>query len=240
MFAAVDAGRVDACLAPVENSLAGSVHANYDLMLKHQLHIVAEVELRIRLCLIARPGVELTELQLVRSHPVALAQCRRYLQASPRLKRASAEDTAGSVRELMAGADRTVAAIAGAHAAAVYGAEVLVEGIEDHPENFTRFVLLARNETVAADANKTSVVFSLPNRPGRLFRALAALALRDIDLVKIESRPIEGQVWEYCFYVDFLGSLDESRVQNALAHLREMSPDLRVLGCYRRATRPSD
>jgi len=238
MFDAVESGAVPACLAPVENSLAGSVHANYDLMMLHNFHVIGEVELRIRHCLIARPGIELADLKAVMSHPVALAQCRRFLQMRPHIKKIVAEDTAGSVREIMAKGLNDHAAIAGRHAAKVYGATVLAEGIEDHPENFTRFLLLSPIACVSADADKTSVVFSLSNQPGSLFRALATLALRDIDLVKIESRPIEGQVWEYRFYIDFLGSTGETRVQNALNHLRELSPDLRVLGCYKRAERP--
>jgi len=238
MFDSVESAAADACLAPVENSLAGSVHINYELMMLHQFHIIAEVELRIRHCLIAAPGVSINDLHAVRSHPVALAQCRRFLQAHPALRKMVAEDTAGSVRDIMINDVRDEAAIAGEHAARVYGAEILAEGIEDHPQNFTRFVLLSPTDFIAEDADKTSVVFSLPNKPGSLYRALAALALRDIDLVKIESRPIEGQVWEYRFYIDFLGSTRETNVQNALNHLREITPDLRVLGCYKRADRP--
>jgi len=238
MFDAVESGIAHACLAPVENSLAGSVHANYDLMMLHNFHVIGEVELRIRHCLIAMPGVNLGDIKTVMSHPVALAQCRRFLQLRSQIKKVVAEDTAGSVREILSRGLRDHAAIAGRHAAKVYGAVVLAEGIEDHPENFTRFLLLSPIAYVSEDADKTSVVFSLTNQPGSLFRALAALALRDIDLIKIESRPIEGQVWEYRFYIDFLGSMAETRVQNALNHLRELSPDVRVLGCYKRAERP--
>ena len=238
MFDAVESGIAHACLAPFENSLAGSVHANYDLMMQHNFHVIGEVELRIRHCLIAMPGVGLSDVKVVMSHPVALAQCRRFLQLRPHMKNVAAEDTAGSVREIMNRELRDHAAIAGRHAAKVYGATVLAEGIEDHQENYTRFLLLSPVSCISEDADKTSVVFSLANKPGSLFRALAALALRDIDLVKIESRPIEGQVWEYRFYIDFLGSTAETRIHNALNHLRELSPDLRVLGSYKRAERP--
>jgi prephenate dehydratase len=200
--------------------------------------VIGEVELRIRHCLIAIPGAEIGDVRVVMSHPVALAQCRRFLQLHSQMKKVVAEDTAGSVRDVMSKGLRDHAAIAGIHAAKVYGAAVLAEGIEDHPENFTRFLLLSPVDVGGEDGDKTSVVFSLSNKPGSLFRALAALALRDIDLIKIESRPIEGQVWEYRFYIDFLGSTSEVRVQNALSHLRELSPDLRVLGCYKRAERP--
>jgi prephenate dehydratase len=168
---------------------------------------------------------------------VALAQCQRFLRRHPQIEVAPAYDTAGSVKMVVESGRRDEAAIAGAQAAASYGAQILVEGIEDNPQNFTRFLLLTRPETVievegAGGPPKTSLVIRVANRPGALFRALAALALRDIDLTKIESRPIEGRPWEYSFYLDFIGDRRDEPVERALGHLSELAESIRVLGSY--------
>ncbi|MBX3278074.1 MAG: prephenate dehydratase [Acidobacteria bacterium] len=238
MFEAAAGGDVDYCLAPIENSLFGSVYQNYDLLLHHGLRITAEVQLRIVHNLITPPGVALEEVRRVYSHPVALGQCRKFFAAHPELESAPAYDTAGSVKQVMESRERGAAAIASLGAAAEYGAQLLLEGIEDDPQNYTRFWLLAKPERAGepdGQADKTSVVFALENRAGSLFRAMAVFALRDIDLLKIESRPLVGRPWEYSFYLDFLGHTAEPRVRAALGHLEEFAVDLRVLGCYRRA-----
>lgn len=238
MFEAAACGEVDYCLAPIENSLFGSVHQNYDLLLHHGLRITAEVQLRIVHNLLTPPGVALEEVRRVYSHPVALGQCRKFFAAHPEFEPAPAYDTAGSVKQVMESGERGAAAIASLGAAAEYGAQALLEGIEDDPQNYTRFWLLAKPERAgepAVEADKTSVVFSLENRAGSLFRAMAVFALRDIDLLKIESRPLVGRPWEYSFYLDFLGHTAEPRVRAALGHLEEFAADVRVLGCYRRA-----
>lgn len=234
VFEAVAGGRVDAGIIPIENSLAGSVHRNYDLLLRHDLHIVGETELRVEHCLIAHPGVRLSDVKLVRSHPQALAQCESTLSDLGVAVKA-AQDTAGSVRALRDSGARDEAAIASRLAAEFYGLEVLREGIEDFKENYTRFLLLARQP--AADVGgepKTSIVFAFENRPGGLFRALACFSLRDIDLTKIESRPFPGFPWKYRFYLDFIGSQNEAPGSLALNHLAEMTVELRVLGTYPR------
>lgn len=239
MFAAVESGLASLCLAPIENSLFGSVYQNYDLLLRHELQIVGEVNLRIVHNLIGPPGLELGRVRRVYSHPVALAQCQRFLAAHPEIEQMTAYDTAGSVKMLMETVESGSAAIAGASAAEAYGAEILVAGIEDDPQNYTRFWLLTKSEGVAeptANANKTSIVFSLENRTGSLFKALAVFALRDIDLTKIESRPLIGRPWEYSFYLDFSGHTSDERVKAALANLSEFAASVRVLGCYERAT----
>ena len=245
MFEAVASGTASSALAPIENSLAGSVHKNYDLLLEHELTIVGETKLRIVHGLIALPGVRIEELRRVHSHPVALAQCERFLRSHPELEASAAYDTAGSVKMIVESGRREEAAIAGVSAAAAYGANVLIEGIEDNPKNFTRFLLLTKSEharvvraSIKASSNdhprKTSVVFRITNRPAALFRALGVFALRDIDLLKIESRPIEGRPWEYSFYLDLAGDADEPNVQRSLAHLDEMAESLKVLGSYAR------
>lgn len=241
MFEAVQAKEVDCAVAPIENSLAGSVVRNYELLARHELTIVGETRLRIVHNLIALPGVELRRVARVYSHPVAIAQCERFLSANPQIEIVPAYDTAGSVKMIVERDAGDEAAIASREAAARYGAEIIAEGIEDNPENYTRFLLLTRPDCAEAiktrateGGRKTSIAFRFANRPGGLFRALAAFALRDIDLTKIESRPIEGRPWEYLFYLDFVGDIREPKVERALAHLAEMAESIRVFGTYSR------
>lgn len=239
MFAVTERGECDACLAPIENTLFGPVYQNFDLLLRHHLTIVGETYLRIVHNLIAPPGTTLAEVRQVYSHPVALGQCRRFFVQSPQLRPVAAADTAGSVKRVMEIPEPGAAAIAGRYAAEVYGASLLLEGIEDDPQNFTRFFLLIREGgtippfSAPSEVNKTSIVFTLENRTGSLYRAMAVFALREIDLTKIESRPIHGRPWEYTFYLDFLGHPEELRVARALAHLAEFATGVRVLGTYR-------
>ena len=242
MFAAVSSGGADAAAVPIENSLAGSVRKNYDLLMEHDLTIIGETNVRIIHHLIAPRGVSLSHLRRVHSHPVALAQCERFLRANPQLDVCPAYDTAGSVKMIVDGNTGEDAAIAGATAAEVYGAAIIAESIEDNPQNFTRFLLLCRPDRAAGiktrvkdDQRKTSIVFRVANKPGGLFRSLAAFALRDIDLAKIESRPIEGRPWEYSFYLDLIGDQSEPHVERALANLAELAESVRVLGSYGRS-----
>ena len=242
MFEAVSSGAADCAVVPIENSLAGSVHKNYDLLMEHDLTILGETNVRIVHHLIALDGVALSDVRRVHSHPVALAQCEKFLRAHPEIEVAPAYDTAGSVKMIVESGSKDEAAIAGATAAAVYGAEIIAESIEDNPQNFTRFLLLARPEyadsikTVSSQSQrKTSIVFRVANKPGGLFRSLAAFALRDIDLTKIESRPIEGRPWEYSFYLDLIGDQHEQHVERALANLEELAESVRVLGSYWRS-----
>lgn len=235
MFRALAEGRADAAVVPIENTLHGSVHENYDHLLNFDLRIVAETSVRIVHNLIVPPGTKFAEVKQVYSHPVALNQCLRFFAAHPRLEKKTFYDTAGSVKMVMAERPEGGAAIASTLAAKNYGGEILKESIEDDHKNFTRFFLLRRPDFKTPKVKgsaKVSLVFTTRNTPGSLFRALAALALRDISLAKIESRPIRGRPWEYLFYLDFLGHLDDENVQNALAHLGEVSDMLRVLGCY--------
>ncbi|HOA24405.1 MAG TPA: prephenate dehydratase [Aggregatilineales bacterium] len=233
VFTSVEAGDAALGLVPIENSLAGSIHRNYDLLLRHSLYIVGETQLHVEHCLIANPGTALDEIKVVRSHPQALAQCeRRLTELGVRVE--AAYDTAGSVRDLKASGDRHAAAIASRLAAEVYGMEILCEGLEDDGQNFTRFLLLAREPVTPTGESKTSIVFALQNQPGALFRALACFALRDVDLTKIESRPLPGMPWKYRFYLDFLGSQHDDAPRRALAHLAEITTELRVLGSYPR------
>lgn len=243
MFAEVEHRQSDFCLAPIENSLFGSIYQNYDLLLKHNLRIVGETSLRIVHNLIAPPEIQLENVRRVYSHPVALGQCQQFFTDHPEMQQVVAYDTAGSVKMLMASREPGAAAIASALAADVYGAQILMAGIEDDRQNYTRFFLLAREDQAgspAPEADKTSIVFSLENTTGSLFRAMAVFALREIDLTKIESRPLVGYPWQYSFYLDLMGNTSEPRVVNALAHLAEFATNLKVLGCYQRAPKNSD
>jgi len=233
MFDSVVNGKSDALLAPIENSLAGSIHQNYDLLLRHDLHIVGEYFLRVRHCLIVNPGVKKEDVKKAISHPQALGQCAAYLR-NLGIKPETVYDTAGSVKMLKESGARDVAAIASRRAAEIYGMEILEEGIEDNQENFTRFLAVGREATTPKEEAKTSIVFSLKNVPGSLFKAMSVFALRDIDLTKIESRPLQGKPWEYLFYIDLIGSVQNETVQRALDHLSEYAVTLRVLGSYPR------
>ena len=238
MFASVTQGHSHCCVAPIENSLAGSIHRNYDLLLDSSLTIAGETNLRVVHNLIAPRGVELADLRRVVSHPVALAQCTRFLAAHPQLEPVPVHDTAGAVRLVVEQGRGDTAAIASDSAAEIYGAQVLERSIEDNAQNFTRFLLLLPQDAQppqlreAARRWKTSLVFRTENKPGALFRALGAFAIFDIDLAKIESRPVEGRPWEYSFYLDIVGRREDPAVARALANLGEIAEMVRVLGSY--------
>ena len=237
VFDAVVEGTCTFGVIPIENSLAGSIHRNYDLILRHEVFIVGEYHLRVSHCLVSLPGAKVEDIRRVYSHPQALAQCEASLFKMG-VECIPGADTAGSARQLIEMGDLQAAALASRHAAQVYGLQILSESMEDNPFNYTRFLVLTCQplQPVIPDEDeyKTSIVFNLKNHPGALFRALGVFALRDIDLTKIESRPIPGQPWEYMFYIDFAGQAAETKCQRALEHLQELAPFLRVLGSYPR------
>ena len=233
IFAAVTSGNCDSGLIPIENSLAGSIHHNYDLLMRHELHIVGEYFLRVRHCLIGFPDVDISEIKHVISHPQALGQCADNLRQLG-LKTEPVYDTAGSVKMLKTSGDKTTGAIASRRAAEIYGMQILQEGFEDCTENYTRFLEIARKPVKPLGEAKTSIVFTLKNIPGALYHALGMFASRGIDLTKIESRPLIGKMWEYYFYIDFIGAIGQEPGQSALDELRENALLLRVLGSYSR------
>jgi prephenate dehydratase len=237
MFAAIEDGVADLVLAPVENSLAGSV-AVYDLLLKSNLTIQGEVIIPISLYLIGPAGSSMDKVRTVQSHPVALAQCTRFFAEHPAIKRVVAEDNGGSVREVTQAGDNSRAAIAGRRAAEIYGGTILQSHLEDHPENYTRFLLLSRSTAVPAGADKISLVILLLHQPGALYKALEPIARHNINLVKIESRPLVGHPWEYHFYLDLLTSPESPETKAALAELKERTSEVRILGCYVAAQPP--
>jgi len=237
VFDGVESGQLMYGVVPLENSLAGSIHRNYDLLLQHTLHIIAEHNLRVSHCLIGHPGARLQDIQRVYSHPQALAQCEQSLSRLQGVEIHATYDTAGSVKMVKESGDPHAAAIASARAAAIYGMSVICSEFEDEKANYTRFVAIAREPVTPGPEveAKTSIAFAGVNRPGLLWRCLSAFALRDIDLSKIESRPLKGVPWEYVFYVDFAGGPHEERGRRALEHLREMATFVRVFGSYPRA-----
>ncbi len=236
VFRAIADGAADALLVPVENSLAGSVVRVYDLLLENDLAITAETILPIELHLIARSGATLADIRTVSSHPMALAQCERFFSEHPQYKRVPAEDTAGSVREMLARGDTVSAAIAGRRAADHYHGVILAEQIQDNTENFTRFVLLrpaaeAARALIASDARKMSLAMRIAHRPGALLASLEPFARHNINLRKIESRPIHGQPWVYQFVLEIEAGQPD-RLEDALAEVRKVTRDLRVMGLY--------
>jgi prephenate dehydratase len=234
-FRAITEGAADALLVPVENTLAGSVVRVYDLLLDSSLEICGETILPIEHHLMGCPGAKLEEIRSVASHPMALAQCERFFATHATLQRVPAEDTAGSVREMMERSDRSGASIAGRRASTHYGAVILLQGIQDNAENLTRFVLLLpppeAQQFRSADARKISLAMRLAHKPGALLASLEPFAKHGVNLLKIESRPIHGRPWEYQFYIDVEADKQEN-MDAALAEVRAATSELRVLGQY--------
>jgi prephenate dehydratase len=238
VFGALAGEAVDCAVIPIENSLAGSVLEHFDLLLSHDVLVERETLIRIRHNLIAMAGAKMEEIDRVFSHPVALAQCRKFLALHPNMQSFAYYDTAGSVKHLMELRDRRAAGIASEAAARVYGAEVLAAEIEDNPENYTRFFLIKRAAEVPenAGANKMSLAFSVQNRPGSLVEALSELRTMGTNLTKIESRPVHGKPWEYIFYVDCqLRNRQEG--ERAIEALQPHCDLMKKLGMYEAGSR---
>ncbi|GAB4815017.1 hypothetical protein N2152v2_002063 [Parachlorella kessleri] len=257
-FQALSQWMAERAVLPVENSLGGSIHAVYDLLLRYRLHIVGEVSVSVNHCLMALPATKKADLRRVMSHPQALAQVDGYLRRMPGVVREAVDDTAGAAKQIAEQQLEGVGAVASRRAAELYGLEILEEGIQvsrvkDMTDNITRFVVLSRDPLVSTVPSaggqrwKTSIVFSLQEGPGQLFKAMSVFALRDINMTKIESRPMRSKpivvsaetangsgtrAFNYLFYIDFSGSLADPQCQNALRHLQEIAPFLRVLGSY--------
>jgi len=234
VFKVVEKRKADFGIIPIENSLEGTVGQNYDLLLKSNLKIFGEEVLKIRHCLIANRGVKVGFLKKVYSHPQALGQCREFLEKL-KLESIPVYDTAGGVRMLKEEGQKDAAAIASERAGKIYQMKILKKRIETNKQNFTRFFIISKNEAKKVKNSKTSIVFSLRHIPGALFGALESFAKREINLTKIESRPIIGKPGEYYFYLDFEGNLGEKTMKEALKELREKSLFLKILGSYPKA-----
>jgi prephenate dehydratase len=232
LFRAVATGDADRALVPVENTLAGSVQGNLDRIIRDDLHVVAETRVRIRLSLVAPPGRRMDEITRAASHPVALQQCQAFFRSHPEVEPVAVYDTAGSIRDLMAGEGEYDAAIGSDLAATIYGAETIREEIEDDKENYTRFFAVSTlAEAFPEKSPKTSLAFVVAHEPGSLHKALGAFANRGIDLTKLESRPIPGRPWEYRFFADVRGN-PQAELGPCLDELRIYTAELRLLGCY--------
>jgi arogenate/prephenate dehydratase len=232
VFHVVTRGKAAMAVIPIENSLAGSIHQNFDLLTRNSLEAVGETFVRIEHNLIVHDNTKLDDIDKIYSHPVALAQCQKFLRRMKSAEKVAFYDTAGSVQYIRDQSLETAAAIASANAARIYGMKILRRGIEDNPENYTRFLALARKGRFPLGGSRTSIVFSLKNEPGALFKALSVFALRNINLTKIESRPIHGKPWEYFFYVDLQSDIRSRECTNAIRHLREMMKYFKILGSY--------
>jgi len=232
LFGAIDAGKADLILTPLENSLIGSVRRCVDLLLASPLKMIAEVILPVSHYLIATPEATFDTLRTVESHPAALAQCSRFFAAYPYLKRVSADDTAGSVRRAVESGDVTRAGIGGKRTAEIYGGRILREHLEDHAENYTRFALLSPDAHGEATGGKISLVLRLKNRPGALHSALRPFVRRNIDLLKIESLPIRESPGQFYFYLDVDAPTNEGEIRGALEELRGQAEEVRHLGRY--------
>jgi arogenate/prephenate dehydratase len=230
VFDAVLHKRATHGIVPMENSIGGTIHRNYDLLVDHEIPITGEVELDVIHCLQALPGTKIEDVKIVYSHQQALAQCERYLKELGVTVEA-VYDTAGGAKLVAEQQLRSAAALASRRAAEVFGLEVLQEAVQDYEFNITRFFVIGGAQPT--DADKTTLVFALPSTPGSLFKALSVFALRDINLSKLESRPIRGRPWEYLFYVDIEARRDDLACARALAQLGEFARWSRVLGTYR-------
>jgi prephenate dehydratase len=239
VFSAVTHGDARYGVVPVENTLAGSIHQCYDLLFEHDLKIIGETVRHILFALIAPPGVTLSHVRKALSHPVALAQCEKFFREHTQIQPVPVYDTAGAVEIVMNEGARDSAAVATRRAASVYGGEVLAEAIQDHLENYTRFLLIAppgfpEPGLLEASECKTTIVFSVGNVPGALYHSLRPFAERRIDLAKIESRPLRGSPFEYLFYLDLIGHTGSAPVADALTELRAQAKSVRLLGTYPR------
>ncbi len=237
VFFATEKEQVDYGMLPVENAIAGSVTRSYELLMEHDLRIHAEVILRVRHMLLALPGTQLADLKRVRSHPQALAQCRRYLERHD-LESEPAFDTAGSARDLAESKQTDTAVIASELAAESCNLEILDRAIEDYPFNYTRFFILALSSPPRAQRSKTSLLFTTPHQPGVLYECLGEFARRHVNLAKIESRPRLNQPWQYIFYLDFEGHCQDPECEAAIMGLLRRSSYVKLLGSYPAATTP--
>ncbi|MBW1996060.1 MAG: 3-deoxy-7-phosphoheptulonate synthase, partial [Deltaproteobacteria bacterium] len=240
LFQAVENGGVSMGVVPIENSLTGSIHENYDLLLKHDLKIVGELTLRVVHNLIGHKGASLDRIQRVYSHPQVFEQCKRFLESHPRWDLVASKDTASSVLRLKENKDFSEAAIASKEAAEFFQMSLLKEGIETNPRNFTRFVVISKNDFLKGPKNKSSLIYSVSDKPGSLYETLQIFAEKQINLVKLESRPIHSKPWEYMFYVDVEMDIEDPCCRDVLERLKEKTEFFKILGNYQKGPKPVD
>lgn len=228
----VEKGRADYAVLPIENSSAGAVSDNYDNLVKHNLYIVAETQVAVNHCLLGLPGARLSDIRQVCSHPQALMQSSEYLNSHREWRQISSVNTAVAAKQILEEKDRSHAAVASEISARLYGLQVLKRGINHNKDNVTRFIILARDPVYRKDAGKVSICFEGLHKSGSLYNMLGNFIYNDVNMVMIESRPIEGRSWEYRFFVDVEGSLRDEAIQNALTGISEEAVSMRILGNY--------
>ncbi len=238
IFVAIEEGRAEYGVLPVENAVAGSINKAYDLLLSHDLRVAGEIYLHVRHYLMAMPGTQIEDIRRVRSHPQALAQCEDFISAH-RWHPEPWYDTAGSAKDLAEHPEPDLAIIASKLAAEIYGLNILAENIQDMRWNITRFFVIGYEEAPRTDNAKTSLVFAVPHRPGALYACLGEFAQRGINLTKLESRPRRNRPWHYVFYLDFEGHWKEPVCQEALVGLLSKAAFVKLLGSYPAAHRPN-
>lgn len=230
-MSAIDEGSADFAVLPIENSTAGIVNEIYDLLQEYENYIVGEQVIKVEHCLLGLPGAEVGNIRTVYSHPQSLMQSARFLE-SRNWRQISMQNNAFAAKKVAEDGDLTQAAIAGEHAAAVYGLQVLQRGVNDCGGNSTRFIIVTNQKIFRKDANKISICFEVPHESGSLYHMLSHFIYNNLNMTKIESRPIEDRDWEYRFFIDFEGNLADSAVKNALRGLRDEARNMKILGNY--------
>lgn len=230
-MSAIDEGSADFAVLPIENSTAGIVSEIYDLLQEYENYIVAEQIIRIEHCLLAIPGAAMSDIKTVYSHPQSLMQSARFLQNHD-WRQISMQNNAFAAKKVAEEGDKTQAAIAGEHAGKIYGLEVLQRGVNQSGTNSTRFIIVTNQKIFKKDAKKVSICFEVPHESGSLYHMLSHFIYNNLNMTKIESRPIEGRNWEYRFFIDFEGNLSDSAVKNALRGLRDEARNMKILGNY--------
>ena len=233
LFDGVENSNVDLAVVPIENSTEGSVNETYDLLVEKPLYVIGEIYQKIHHCLIVNKNSSPDEISIVYSHPQALAQCRKYIQKK-HLESIPMYDTAGSVKFIKETHNTSAAAIASKHAAQIYDMKVVEEDIEDNSNNFTRFLIISKSYDKKADDNKISVIFSIPHNPGSLYSILQEFALRNINLTRIESRPTKNIPWEYYFFVDLEGNVNDDKISASLLSVKSATIFFKLLGSYKK------
>jgi prephenate dehydratase len=240
VFRAVENGDASLGIIPVENSLTGSIHENYDLLLKHDLKIVGELTLRVVHNLIGHEGASLDGIQRVYSHPQVFEQCKRFLENHPNWDLVTLKDTASGVLRIKDNGDFTETAIASKEAATLSHMSILKEGIETNPRNFTRFVVISNGDFLEGPKNKFSLIYSVSDTPGSLYETLKVFAENRINLVKLESRPIHSKPWEYLFYVDVEMDIEDERYRDVMEKLKSKTEFFKILGNYQKGPKAVD
>lgn len=231
-MSAIEEGRADFAVLPIENSTAGIVSEIYDLLVEFENYIVGEQIIKIEHCLLGAPGAKIEDIKTVYSHPQSLMQSARYLNEHPNWQQISMQNNAYAARKVAQDADASQAAVASAFAGNIYGLEILEQGIQQAESNSTRFIIVTNQKVFRQDAHKISICFEIPHESGSLYHILSHFIYNNLNMTKIESRPIEERNWEYRFFVDFEGNLADSAVKNALRGLREEARNMKILGNY--------